>query len=381
MNKKDKDKGTVSYISDNDKLYVMQKRKILNTKKWLLILMVLAVILLPLAESLLIKSLDLKKQEVIVEYVEKGDVDYKVYLKQNNYYKEKYLGEGMEYVANIINTINPDFRYEIHATDNLDMSYAYKITATLLISKDSDSQPLYTRTFDLIKKDVKVVNSNNLTISENLIIDYDEYNSLVNRYKKDFGISAYSKLIINMDINIVGKHSNNEDQMFINRTLQASIPLSEQTIRISIDTEEINNNGLLFAKGKITVSNILLFVVALVSLGLVLLLLITSIRLYIKFKRRNIYYITLNKYINEYDKLVINGSYENTNIDETKFDNIVKIEKFEELVDAAENLSLPILFYEVIPGELSFFVVTNDKTLYKYTLDKATLTKKEKDEK
>ncbi|MBQ6285362.1 MAG: hypothetical protein IJK67_03520 [Bacilli bacterium] len=379
MNKKDK--GTVSYVSDNDKLYVMQKKKILNTKKWLLILMVLAVILLPLAESLLIKSLDLKKQEVIVEYVEKGDVDYKVYLKQNNYYKEKYLGEGMEYVANIINTINPDFRYEIHATDNLDMSYAYKITATLLISKDSDSQPLYTRTFDLIKKDVKVVNSNNLTISENLIIDYDEYNSLVNRYKKDFGISAYSKLVINMDINIVGKHSNNEDQMFINRTLQASIPLSEQTIRISIDTEEINNNGLLFAKGKITVSNILLFVVALVSLGLVLLLLITSIRLYIKFKRRNIYYITLNKYINEYDKLVINGSYENTNIDETKFDNVVKIEKFEELVDAAENLSLPILFYEVIPGELSFFVVTNDKTLYKYTLDKAALTKKEKDEK
>ncbi len=379
MNKKDK--GSVSYISDNDKLYVMQKKKILNTKKWLLILMVLAIILLPLAESLLIKSLDLKKQEVIVEYVEKGDVDYKVYLKQNNYYKEKYLGEGMEYVANIINTINPDFRYEIHATDNLDMSYAYKITATLLISKDSDSQPLYTRTFDLIKKDVKVVNSNNLTISENLIIDYDEYNSLVNRYKKDFGISAYSKLVINMDINIVGKHSNNEDQMFINRTLQASIPLSEQTIRISIDTEEINNNGLLFAKGKITVSNILLFVVALVSLGLVLLLLITSIRLYIKFKRRNIYYITLNKFINEYDKLVINGSYENTNIDETKFDNIIKIEKFEELVDAAENLSLPILFYEVIPGELSFFVVTNDKTLYKFTLDKAALTKKEKDEK
>ena len=78
---------------------------------------------------------------------------------------------------------------------------------------------------------------------------------------------------------------------------------------------------------------------------------------------------------------MINGSYENTNIDETKFDNIIKIEKFEELVDAAENLSLPILFYEVIPGELSFFVVTNDKTLYKFTLDKAALTKKEKDEK
>ena len=101
----------------------------------------------------------------------------------------------------------------------------------------------------------------------------------------------------------------------------------------------------------------------------------------IKFKRRNIYYITLGKYISEYDKLIINGSFEDTNIDENKFDNIIKIEKFEELVDAAENLSLPILFYEVIPGELSFFVVTNHNTLYKYTLDKAELFKKQKDKK
>ena len=66
----------VSYISENDKLYKVQKNKIFNTKKWLVILIALAIILLPLAESLLIKSLDLKKQEIIVEYVESGDVDY-----------------------------------------------------------------------------------------------------------------------------------------------------------------------------------------------------------------------------------------------------------------------------------------------------------------
>ena len=114
---------------------------------------------------------------------------------------------------------------------------------------------------------------------------------------------------------------------------------------------------------------------------LVLILLITAIRIYIKFKKRNIYYITLGKYIDEYDKLIINGSYEHSNIDENKFDNIIKIEKFEELVDAAENLSLPILFYEVIPGELSFFDISNGNTLYKFTLDKAKLTKKEMENK
>lgn len=378
--KKSKNKE-VDYISENEKLYKVQKNKVFNTKKWLIILIALAIILLPLAESLLIRSLDLKKQEVIVEYIESGDVDYNVYLKENKYYTQKYLGKGMEYVASIISTINPDFKYELHSTDTLNFTYSYNVTGTLYISKDSESSPLYTKKINLLAKAPQSIKSNSLNIAENLVIDYDDYNNLVNRYKRDFGLSAYSRLVVAMDIVITGVHSNNDDKIVLNRTLQMSIPLSEQTIQISMDTDKINNNGMLFAKGNISINNPLLFVVAVISLVIVLMLLITSISIYIKFKRRNVYYITLGKYVNEYDRLIINGSYENTSIDENKYDNIVKVEKFEELVDAAENLSLPILFYEVIPGELSFFVVTNGDTLYKFTLDKANLAKKEKENK
>lgn len=369
----------VDYVSENDKLYKVQKNKIFNTKKWLIILIVLAIILLPLAESLLMKSLDLKKQQVIVEYVEIGDIDYNVYLKENKYYSQKYLGKGMEYVANIISTVNPDFKYELHSTDTLDFTYSYGVTGTLYISKDSESSPLYTKKLNLLNKDTQNVKSNSLNIAESLVIDYDEYNDLVNRYKRDFGLSAYSRLVVTMDISIVGTHSNNEDKIILNRSLQMSIPLSEQTIQISMDTDKINNNGMLFAKGDINIDSPLLFVVSVISLIIVLLLLVTSIRIYIKFKKRNIYYITLGRYTNEYDRLIINGSYKNTGIDENNYSSIVKVDKFEELVDAAENLSLPILFYEVIPGELSFFVITNGDTLYKFTLDKASLTKKQKE--
>lgn len=378
--KKSKNKE-VDYISENEKLYKVQKNKVFNTKKWLIILIALAIILLPLAESLLIRSLDLKKQEVIVEYVESGDVDYNVYLKENKYYTQKYLGKGMEYVASIISTINPDFKYELHSTDTLNFTYSYNVTGTLYISKDSESSPLYTRKINLLAKEPQSIKSNSLNIAENLVIDYDDYNNLVNRYKRDFGLNAYSRLVVAMDIVITGVHENNDDKIVLNRTLQMSIPLSEQTIQVSLDTDKINNNGMLFAKGNISIENPLLFVVAVVSLLIVVLLLITSISIYVKFKRRNIYYITLGRYVNEYDRLIINGSYENTSIDENKYDNIVEVEKFEELVDAAENLSLPILFYEVIPGELSFFVVTNGDTLYKFTLDKAILAKKEKENK
>ena len=378
MNKESKRvrKKEVSYSSKNNKLYKLQKYRVLSTKKALIILIALAVILLPLAESLMLKSLNLKKQETIVEYVDKGNIDYKVYLKNNNYYTQKYLEKGMEYVASIISTVNPDFTYELHSTDTLDITYSYKITGTLLISKDSESKPLYTKTINFSTKEATTITSNSLNLTENLVIDYDEYNNLVNKYKRDFGLSANSKLILTMDINIVGRHQKNDDQIALNRTLQMSIPLSEQTIQVSMDTGKIDGNGVIFTKGSITIENKIMFVVSVISLVIVLLLLITSIRIYIKFKKRNIYYITLDKYITEYDRIIINGSYEKTNIDENNYDNIVSVDNFSELVDAAENLSLPILFYEVIPGELSFFVITNNETLYKYTLDKATLLKK-----
>lgn len=379
MNKESKRvrKKLVSYSSKSDKLYELRKNKILNTKKALIILISLAVILLPLAESLLFKSLNLKKQEPVVEYHEIGDIDYKIYLKENDHYPQKYLEKGMEYVASIISTVNPNFTYELHLDDTLDITYSYKIVGTLLISKDSESKPLYTKTINFTSKPSTNVITNFLSLNENIIIDYDEYNSLVNKYKKDFGISANSKLILKMDIDIVGKHANNDEQLALNRTLQMTIPLSEQTIQVSIDTGKINNNGAIFTKGSITINNIIMFIVSIISLIIVLLLLITSIKIYIKFKKRNIYYITLDKYITEYDNIIVNGSYKKTNIDEDNYESIVSIENFSELIDAAQNLSLPILFYEVIPGELSFFIIINNKTLYKYTLDKAILMKKQ----
>ena len=43
------------------------------------------------------------------------------------------------------------------------------------------------------------------------------------------------------------------------------------------------------------------------------------------------------------------------------------------MVDASINENSPILFYEVIPNEKSFFIIAKDKTLYKYRLSKVEL--------
>ena len=47
-----------------------------------------------------------------ISYNEEGSrVNYKVYLKENDYFSNKYLGEGETYIASLIDYINIKYKY------------------------------------------------------------------------------------------------------------------------------------------------------------------------------------------------------------------------------------------------------------------------------
>ena len=48
-----------------------------------------------------------------ITYNENSNVDYKVYLKQNDFYKKEYLDKDKSYVASLINTISTNFKYSL----------------------------------------------------------------------------------------------------------------------------------------------------------------------------------------------------------------------------------------------------------------------------
>ena len=58
-----------------------------------------------------------------IYYNEKSDLDYKVYLKENNYFQEKYLGKDRQYIAGLIDYISADFKYELNASNPFDYQY------------------------------------------------------------------------------------------------------------------------------------------------------------------------------------------------------------------------------------------------------------------
>lgn len=50
-----------------------------------------------------------------VYYNEDSTLNYKVYLNDNEYFKEPYLGENLQYIANLINHVELDFNYKYSA--------------------------------------------------------------------------------------------------------------------------------------------------------------------------------------------------------------------------------------------------------------------------
>ena len=62
------------------------------------------------ALSLLFARRTLTKEDIDpINYTEKETIDYKVYLKENDFYTEKYLGKDKAYIASLIDYIDLEY--------------------------------------------------------------------------------------------------------------------------------------------------------------------------------------------------------------------------------------------------------------------------------
>jgi hypothetical protein len=181
-----------------------------------------------------------------------------------------------------------------------------------------------------------------------------------------------------MNIQANGKTKKADDTLSKNNKLQITIPLSQQTLDIKINTQNIDSKDTLKSANNSFITSIPMFIAMVGLFGTGVLLVILSVKFHKVYVKENIYTITVNKILKEYDRLIVNG---NITIEEKTFDNKIQVDSFNELVDASQNLNAPILFYNVIPGEKCFFVIIKGNSLYKYRLTKAYLEREEHDKK
>ena len=347
-----------------------------TTKRWLFYMLIPTLIMLGLT-VLVLKGSMYTKEESIIGYNEVGNIDYKVFLKENNYYKEQYLGKDMQYVASIIKNVVPTFTYEMHSEEKMEYTYNYKVSADLIISDPNDNNKVLYKRPSLIVKDTKEkVTGGSFRVDQEVSINYDEYNNYVNSFKKEYALSVNSKLVLTFNIDVTGKSPALKEDFKKSSKLVIAIPMSEQTINIGIDTSDINNSGTIeknyMSQIKKPVALVLGIIVGLLSLALLYIVIYNFLT---NRSKTDVYKATIKSILREYDRAIVSSKTADT-IDESKY-NVIEVPRIEELLDAHDSTGKPILYNEDTENNISTFIIVSDEILYKYRVVKKELEEKE----
>lgn len=366
-----KQKKSVNNSQDNTK---KKKKKLYLSFNSRLILSILAFMLfLIFGLMFLLKSFSFVEQKII-NYDEKSNLDYKVYLKENEFYEKDYLEKDKLYIASLIDKISIDFNYTFTSSENIDLDFNYDIIGRVVISDSEGKTPYYEKEYILLEnKKVAMNNSNIQDIKESIDIDYEYYNNLANNFKMTFGVNTTSNLIVYLKIN---KTSNNENTVLNNTsTMLLTIPLSEKSINIKMDYKEIDNSSTLLKKSTININNVIYIIVAIIFIIISIVMLIKSMRLSnLVIGRKSIYDKYIDRLLTEYDRLIVESSTFPT----FKNKEIIKIDKFKELLDVRDNLRRPITYYSVTKHQKSYFYIYYEDKIYLHTVKAVDLEEENK---
>lgn len=338
----------------------------------LIITIFITLFLLIISILLIVKSISFISEQQL-SYIEKSKLDYRVYLKENDFYESEYLGKNMSYIASLIDFINISFDYNFLIDKPIDADFNYQIIAILKINNEDSSSNFFSKEYILLDNKTKnMTNEKTINISENIKVDYDYYNQLANKFKKTYGINTISNLEIYFKINrnadIV---TTKGEELDANNFMLLNIPLSQKAINIKMQYDEINNYNNVISNSKIDINNLVLLIIGIVLLIFNIIFTIVCLRKISLIRDNNIYDKYIKKILREYDRLIV---ITGTIPDFYKF-NVFKVHTFNELLDVRDNTKKPIIYYNVTDYKKCYFYVKDDNDLYLLTLTATDIEK------
>ena len=122
------------------KIFDMLKRKSI------IIRYIFFIALIFIITTMLIIQTTKHKETKAVVYRENSEVNYKVYLKNNDFFDKSYLEKDNQYIASLIKHIEANFKYDLEAyeqEENIDYKYTYKIVAETNVEDKKNHNSLY----------------------------------------------------------------------------------------------------------------------------------------------------------------------------------------------------------------------------------------------
>ena len=366
----DKNKKIENIKSEEEKKFVekknLKKIKYESFENKLIKQIILMVFTLILSLGMIYYALNNTNKESI-SYTQNGNVDYKVCLKENNFYSQNCLDKKMSYVSSLIKNVGLTFNYDLNTSEQLNVKTEYEVTAKLVISNAENTSKYFEQKYILQDKTSEGISqiNNEYKISKNIDIDYDYYNTIASAFKSQYGVETNSYIEVSFQVFHTNKE--NEDIRVPSPSpVILNIPLSQKSININMTASGVNKQETQNIESSIfTLNNIICLFIGIIALIICLIssLKIAKMLTLIKEKKNN-YDKFIEKILREYDRLIVETSTL------PKFNKyfLTKVNSFGELIDVRDNLRLPIMYYEVAKHQKCHLYIIDNKNLYLLTV-------------
>ena len=293
-----------------------------------------------------------------VGYIETGDFNYQIYLKDDSV-KE----ENDTYVADDINTINILFKYDSAYETRIKVKNYYRIAAIISAYDKDEHSLLYQKDIDLVEKSSLNNSDNMYSISKNVTVEYAKYRNLVSEYKD-------AERQVEVAFYIVEDNETRKISSLV-------IPFHKETFGLNKYTTSRTSR---VARTQVNAWDTysLIYGIATSFLTIISLILIyrTTRLVLIVVNNKNEYEDALDNILKEYESIItIAGEGFESIVPEEK--EVIKFDTFEELAKISEEINKPII-YSKINNVKCEFLLEDDKNLYKYVMKEVDFTEDDK---
>lgn len=301
---------------------------------------------------------------ITLEYDEKINVDYNICLKENNFYEyeclnKEYLLKGTKSIATkIIDKIYINYDYDMRFNNQVSGKYRYYIKGILEANKTNQEQGIYwEQEYDLSEKnELEITNQNEYVFSINTIIDYNEYNDLLNGFKQETLLSTDGNLKVVLVVESEVNNASFEMTKELASEILLEIPLTKNSTQIKLNEQNNVKSGSIkesdLKKVKLKKKN-LMFFASTISCFVACLIIIFILNQKDKKKKRQL--IKINRILKTYDGIIVNVK----SLPDIDKYNVIKVNNFQELIDAHSEVRFPINYYHK-DTEHYFVLVNND---------------------
>ena len=338
-----------------------------NREKWIFIQsVIIAVVTVAILISSIV-SYQLNKTYYI-GYKENGNIDYDVYLKDNEFYDSPYLESNQSYVASLIDKIITNFNYEIDMdTDDVNYRYSYTIKSRLEIIDGTSDVAIFNPEYELVSVQNKQQNSSNrLTINEIVVLNYDEYNELANRFLEAYSLTdTTSNIVVTLNVDVLSDCNAFSGSSVDTYSSELRIPLTTKTVNIQMTSSVPNAEAKMIACTRGAGSEV--FKTTAIVLGVVDIILIAFLLVFIYLTRTDDinYTARVKKILSQYKSYIQRIN----NLFETRGYQVIMVNSFDEMLEIRDTIQAPILMYENEDKTCAKFMIpTDSKLLYLYEI-------------